>query len=91
MLRVYILPFGRLCYNNPLISNTDTDENNSEIVENVLKYNLSLSDYNEHFKIIKLIDDQLEYLKYEVKCYHCIRSKSLTTDARSPSNLKKHI
>lgn len=47
--------------------------------------------YNEHFKIIKIIDDRLTHLKYEVKCIHCIRSKSLTADTRSPSNLKKHL
>lgn len=47
--------------------------------------------YNEHFKIIKIIDDHLNHLKYEVKCLHCIRSKSLTADTRSPSNLKKHL
>jgi len=55
------------------------------------KNRLPWNGYNEHFKIIKIIDDHLTFLKYEVKCLHCIRSKSLTADTRSPSNLKKHL
>ncbi|KAF0748975.1 Uncharacterized protein FWK35_00014527 [Aphis craccivora] len=53
------------------------------------KNRLPWNSYNEHFKIIEIIDDHLTFLKYEVKCLHCIRSKSLTADTRSPSNLKK--
>lgn len=58
---------------------------NMEMDKDRLPWNV----YNEHFKIIKIIDDHLNHIKYEVKCLHCIRSKSLTADTRSPSNLKK--
>lgn len=47
--------------------------------------------YNKHFRIIKLIDEQMSYSKYYVKCLHCIGPKTLCADTRSTSNLRKHL
>lgn len=47
--------------------------------------------YNKHFRIVKLIDEQMSYSKYYVKCLHCIGPKTLCADTRSTSNLRKHL
>ena len=47
--------------------------------------------YNKHLWIIKLIDEQMSYSKYYVKCLHCIGLKTLCADTRSTSNLRKHL
>jgi len=47
--------------------------------------------YNRHFRIIKLIDEQMSYSKYHVKCMHCVGPKILCADTRSTSNLRKHL
>ncbi|KAF0711458.1 Uncharacterized protein FWK35_00035767, partial [Aphis craccivora] len=46
---------------------------------------------NKNFRIVKLIDEQMSYSKYYVKCLHCIGPKTLWADTRSISNLRKHL
>ncbi|KAL4088662.1 hypothetical protein QTP88_023749 [Uroleucon formosanum] len=46
--------------------------------------------YNRYFRIIKLIDEQMSYFKYHVKCMHCVGPKTCA-DTRSTSNLRKHL
>lgn len=61
-------------------------ENNSTI-----KTKLPWIEYNDHFKILKLLKDQLTYQTYEVKCNHCVTTKSRTADTRSKTNLRNHL
>jgi len=54
-------------------------------------FKLSWDAYNKHFRIVKLIDEQMSYSKYYVKCLHCIGPKTLCADTRSTSNHRKHL
>ncbi|CAI6370890.1 unnamed protein product [Macrosiphum euphorbiae] len=59
--------------------------------ESTIKSTLPWIEYNDHFKIIKLLKDQLTYQTYEVKCKHCVTTKSRTADTRSKTNLRNHL
>ncbi len=56
-----------------------------------IQLRLPWSTYNKHFKVLKIIDDKFSYIKYYVKCLHCVGPKTLTADTRSTSNLRKHL
>lgn len=58
---------------------------------NVSEIKLPWDIYNKHFLVLKLIEDQLSYSKYNVKCLHCVGFKTLCADTRSTSNLRKHL
>jgi len=47
--------------------------------------------YNEHFKIVRLIKDEMIFQTFEVKCVHCPSTKTRTADTRSKSNLRNHL
>jgi hypothetical protein len=47
--------------------------------------------YNKHFYIVKLIDEQMSYSKFYVKCVHYIGPKTLCADTRSTSNFRKYL
>jgi len=59
--------------------------------ESTNKTALPWIEYNDHFTIIKLLKDQLTYQTYEVKCKHCVTTKSRTADTRSKTNLRNHL
>lgn len=44
---------------------------------------LPWDDYNNHFKIIKILRDEIIYQTFEVKCVHCPSTKTRTADTRS--------
>lgn len=47
--------------------------------------------YNEHFKIICVLEDKIYYKKLKVKCVNFLGTKELTIDTRSNSNIRKHL
>lgn len=47
--------------------------------------------YNEHFKTVRLIKDEIIFQTFEVKCVHCRSTKTRTADTRSKSNLRNHL
>lgn len=47
--------------------------------------------YNEHFKVICVVEDKMYYKKLKVKCVNCPGTKELTIDTRSNSNIRKHL
>ena len=55
------------------------------------KLELPWDHYNDHFKIVKLLKDEMIYQTYEVKCVHCPPTKTRTADSRSKSNLRNHL
>lgn len=71
-----------------------TDEMVDDPVDPVLEEpstKLPWDHYNDHYKIVKLLKDEMIYQTYEVKCVHCPPTKTRTADSRSKSNLRNHL
>ncbi|XP_029348038.1 uncharacterized protein LOC115034755 [Acyrthosiphon pisum] len=69
-----------------------SDEKMDETIETQCEtLQLPWNTYNKHFKVLKIIEDKFSYMKYYVKCLHCVGPKTLSADTRSTSNLRKHL
>lgn len=60
----------------------------NNIVENVP---FLIRMYNEHFKVICVLEDKIYYKKLKVKFVNCPGTKEFTIDTRSNSNIRKHL
>lgn len=47
--------------------------------------------YNDHFKVLKILKDEIIYQTFEVKCTHCPSTKTRTADTWSKTNLHNHL
>ncbi|XP_025405364.1 uncharacterized protein LOC112679686 isoform X1 [Sipha flava] len=47
--------------------------------------------YQQYFKVLRVIEDNFFYKKLEVKCLSCVGTKCYKVDSRSNSNIRKHL
>jgi len=47
--------------------------------------------YQQYFKVLRVIEDNFFYKKLEVKCLSCVGTKCYKMDSRSNPNIRKHL